>query len=124
MQECFTKLEYTHFSPGTPKNSELCLRLLVWMQVLWIIVSVPSSTLQIVEEIADECGLQIIKGVPTVVLEGVTECLFFPPVSNNVFTLLYKPGHPIYRKDAVLNQKMMEAEREAIERIVNHYQKK
>ncbi|OGZ44337.1 MAG: hypothetical protein A3J55_03510 [Candidatus Ryanbacteria bacterium RIFCSPHIGHO2_02_FULL_45_17b] len=119
VQECFVKLEHTHFSPGTSKNNEFYLRLLVWMQAIWTVVSVPSAMFPIVEGISDECGLQIVKGVPTAIVNNEAECLFLPPFPDTVFTLLYKPDNPVYTSDAATREKLVLAERQAVDRMIS-----
>lgn len=121
VHECFAKFEHVYFTPGTPKNENFHLRILVWMKAIWTVISVPADALCRIEEISEECGLQVVKGVPSVILEDKIECLFLPPLENRVFTLLYKPDNLVYKNDAALVASMFKAEQEAIKRIIEHH---
>ncbi|MFC1594805.1 hypothetical protein ACFL3E_00035 [Patescibacteria group bacterium] len=115
--ECITALELTHYKPDTPRNDDFHLRIINWSDIAWILVSIPTNEVCLMESTADACGLRIANGVPTMISQG--EFSQFPANNERVFTLENKPGHPVYRNDPAITVALREGEREAVERIRN-----
>lgn len=91
-----TRLEYEHYVPGTVRNELYKIAIINWEDIIWILVSIPKEDAPLAGKMAEECGLRIADGVPTIIAsEGVTQ---FPVNETNVFTLENIPSHRIYGK--------------------------
>jgi hypothetical protein len=98
---CITKLEHEHYPPGTDINNDFVLRLRNWEQILWAIVSIPKHDFPIMENVAKELRLELVKGLPCVISKGKLERF---PIKNsdNVWTFENSNDHPIHaRKIAI-----------------------
>lgn len=115
VHECIALLEHQHYQPGTERNDLFIMRIIEFSQMLWVMISIPISEKHLMEEVSDECGLRIADGVPTSIsLEGVEA---FPASNERVFTLENKPDHPVYQNDPELTKKVLEAEKETLDRV-------
>ncbi|MEA3392118.1 MAG: hypothetical protein U9Q91_03975 [Candidatus Marinimicrobia bacterium] len=121
VEEFTTKLEFTHYKPGTSRNDLLSLRTLVWNGLLWFVISVPYTEKHFTEKILPLYGLRTADGVPMMIGSGRTQ---FPITGANVFTLENVSGHPTYRNDSDINQAMRIAERQSAEDIRSGKEKK
>lgn len=108
VHECTSMLEHKHYKPGTERNELFILRMMKWADFFWLIISIPIKEKMFMEEVANECGLRIANGVPTVFGPGGIEK--FPVSNERVFTLENKAGHPVYRNDPAVNKAMQESE--------------
>ncbi len=93
--DCIVLLEHRDYVPDTPRNELFIMRILNWQGMKWVLVSIPLTEKHLMEKAADECGLRVANGIPTMISGTGTH--FFPANSGNVFTLENKPGHPVYR---------------------------
>ncbi len=110
-----TKLEFTHYKPGTSRNDLLSIRILAWNDLTWFVISVPSKEKHLLDDVLILCGLRVADGVPMILGAGCRAQ--FPITGDNVFTLENVSGHPVYCNDDAINQAMHIAERQAVEKI-------
>ena len=61
---CATQLEHVYYPPGGEINEDFMIRLWKWEEIIWAIISVPRSDIDLVRKIAAECGLSVKHGVP------------------------------------------------------------
>ena len=115
IQECATKLEHMHYKPLTPRNDLMSLRALLWNEIPWFVISVPTEEKHLLEELVGTCGLRVANGIPMMLGAGCRER--FPISGENVFTLENVAGHPVYRNDDTINHAMHVMEEEAAEQI-------
>lgn len=92
---CFIELEHTYFPPEADINKDFFMRLLNWEGIIWGIVSIPKTEIDLMEEVAEKNGLRLINGIPCVFTQGGME-LFPIKGIERVFTLENIPSHPIY----------------------------
>lgn len=115
VSECIALLEHRHFKPGTVRNHLLIMHMISWSEIIWSIASIPIAERSKMEEVADECGLRAVEGVPAMISgEGMD---VFPVDNERTYTFENKADHPVFRNDPELNDKMIEAEFRSIERI-------
>ncbi len=67
IRECIQLLEHTHYAMGTPANSHLWFRVLLWEDLTWGIVSIPFTDREYMESVAALCGLRISNSIPVMV---------------------------------------------------------
>ena len=86
-----TLLEYRHYPPGTPKNDLFQLVMSNWEKMLWGIMSIPIEDKVYAEKIAEECGLRLTDGIPSVIDGNAPDGVIFFPVtdSERIMTLEY-----------------------------------
>lgn len=115
VQECFAVLEYSFYNPSSNRNEFFIMKIVEWSDIVWAIVSIPIEEKKLMEKVANECGLRIADGVPTMIsCDGIEK---FPAQNERVFTLENKPGHLVYLNREAVTRKILEAEKETIERI-------
>lgn len=114
-EELSTKLEHTHYKPLTIRNELMHMRALLWNDVLWYVLSMPSIEKHLLENMAGLCGMRIANGVPMMIGRNCREQ--FPISGKNVFTLENISGHPVYQNDELLNRAILHAEEQAAESI-------
>jgi hypothetical protein len=88
-------VESTLFAPKTPLAGTYSCATLHWQGLDWVIVSVPSSMLDQVREIAKGLCMKFMAGWPSVMSAGVP--LQFPGRGSNVRTLENDFHQPIYQ---------------------------
>ena len=115
VSECITLLEHKHYQPKTPRNELFIMRLIDWNDIMWVIISIPIEEKNLMEAVADECGLRIADGIPTMISGGGVER--FPISNERIFTLENKSGHLVYRNDPVINEVLLASEIETFDRI-------
>jgi hypothetical protein len=72
LEACNEELEYTHFPPKTDINKDFNMRILEWQGLVWTIVSIPRTKIELMAKIADKNGLTLVNGTPRVfTAEGV-----------------------------------------------------
>jgi len=106
-------LEHEHYRPGTIENDDFVVHMFTWINMRWIIVSVPAEDRGIVEETAGSTGVRLVDAIPVVVSEKGWKP--FPVTGKTVFTLENSPGHAIYGRGSMSD--LMEAET----RFINEY---
>lgn len=121
IEELSTRLEHTHYKPLTPRNDLLHIRVLLWNDIHWIVISIPSEDKQLLESMAGSCGMRVVNGVPVILGNGSLEQF---PINKNAFTLENLSDHPVYRNDDALNRVMQEAEHQIAEDIRTGKEKK
>ncbi len=114
-EELSAKLEHTHYKPLTVRNELMSVRALLWNDITWFVISIPSKEKHLLEDMAGTYGMRVANGVP--MMFGHNCRMHFPIRGKNVFTLENVAGHPVYRNDAAINCAMQQAEREAAENI-------
>ncbi|MDZ4385182.1 MAG: hypothetical protein U0944_02060 [Candidatus Moranbacteria bacterium] len=63
------------------------VRIAEWNGVMWSIVSVRAEYTDVIEEVADNCDVKIIKGIPVMIDDGDIRWMF--PVGNGrIFTFV------------------------------------
>ena len=117
VKECITALENRYYKPGTDRNELFIMRIIKFCNILWCIISIPIHEKQLMEEVVKECGLRIADGVPTMIGDG--GMVKFPVDNKRVFTLENEKDHPVYRNDPVVNNALLEQERDSISKIQN-----
>jgi len=104
-----TTLEHLHFPPGTPANERFHMTGVLWENVAWLVVSIPSDHDEVARKLLQQCGLILVKGRPAITDIGVVitiapdtrrlpsvplfgksrleDCALFPISRDNVFTV-------------------------------------
>ena len=115
-------LEYRYYPPGTLKNDWFQLVMVNWEGMFWGIMSIPMKDKVLAERIAQECGLKLADGIPSVI-DGTDPngVRFFPVTdSERVMTLEYiDPSHIGYTNDMEAIENLTTQESILIERIYN-----
>jgi hypothetical protein len=107
--EFMTTLEYTHFIPGTDRNELFQLRIWQWMDIAWVIVTIPRDDEEKARTVAKQAGLRLAPAFP-VSVDPDGNMVMFPVQGENVFTLENQRGHPVYKNDPAQTRAMLEAE--------------
>jgi len=92
----FARLEHEYYLPGTPRYNLLKATIIEWYQTEWAVLSVPRQEAGLVQQVAPQCGLQVVLGAP---LMNNPEGLRQFPISgngDNVFILLNPPDHLLF----------------------------
>ena len=110
---CFTKLEYTYFIPGTPRNQKFHFSALKWKEIIWAIASIPVKDAHLMEKVASETGLRITRN-HLITADGEE---FFSLGTGRIFHLENIKEHPVYRSTPSEIQHFLEEETEEIEKI-------
>ncbi len=113
IQRCLTMLEYLHFPPCTPLNDEYQFVTYEFSGILFGVVSIPKQKKHLMETIADESGLRIVKGVPTLLSSDRQDS--FPIQSSDAYSLENKPGHSVYNSTQQQIRAMLIAEYRELE---------
>jgi len=113
--ECITRLEWLHYRPGTSRNDLFLLRIFEWHSLHWVGVSIPIEEKGFMEKIANESGLKVSDGIPTMISDG--EVSVFPMCNERVFSLTNTSGHPVYKNDPDVNRALLEGDIESSKRI-------
>jgi hypothetical protein len=121
-EELSAKLEHTHYKPLTVRNNLMHMRALLWNDIVWFVVSIPTEEKHLLEEVAGSCGMRVANGVPTMFGHGCR--MQFPINGNNVFALENVAGHPIYQNDDRINSALRETEVQSAEKIRSGKMKK
>jgi hypothetical protein len=116
IRECVLNIKYTHYRKENPRSALFFMHTACWANRDWIIMSVPIEDKNVVEKVAKNCGLEAILGVPKWNVGGKLEPFFVD--NGRIFVLDNTPDHPIRRGDPLIKQVIMDAEREAIDRIM------
>ena len=114
-QECIAWLEYTHYRPGTPRNDLFHIRILSWQEATWVIASLPKHEVRLLYEAADQSCLCLVPGIP--VYKSHTGRHHFPFDGPQVYTLDFKPNHPVHTVGPEGFRALIEQERETVMRI-------
>jgi hypothetical protein len=115
-------LEYRHYPPGTLKNDWFQLVLVNWEHMIWGIMSIPIKDKVLAERIAQECGLRLADGVPSVINPAEPEGVIFFPVtdSERILTLEYiDSSHIGYTNDQEAIENLTTQESILINRVYN-----
>lgn len=115
--ECIVRLEYTHYQPKTDRNDLFGLVLVQWQGVHWAIITIPKEEAPLMQEVADQCGLRVANGVPTMI--GGGGIARFPVDGDNIFTLENKPDHPVYQGNPEKIAALRARENATVEGILN-----
>ncbi len=78
-------LEHLHFTPLTPRNDLLHVRVFEWGQIVWSIVSIPFKERAKAEDLLVRYGLRAADGVPVMLTGGGAHV--FPWSSPQMFTI-------------------------------------
>jgi hypothetical protein len=108
------RLEYLHFPPNTESNKDFQLLMVKWEDMLWVAIRIPKEKMEIAKTVAEETGIRIADGVPTVISSTRTRQIV-PGNAMNVFALENIPGHPVYKG---AHPQVIRAEDEEIRRII------
>jgi hypothetical protein len=92
--DCIQMLEHMYFKPGTPQNDLLHVRIIEWMDITWVMVSIPIAEKHRMESMAQVNQLKIVSGVPVMLADGGVHK--FPAANERVCTFENTPEHPIY----------------------------
>lgn len=113
---CFVELEHTYFPPGTDINKDFIMRLLNWEGIIWGIVSIPKTEIDLIKEVAEKNGLKLVSGTPhAFTQEGIKP---FPiKDSDGTFVLENISGHRIYANDSENTNKILDKEKSEVEKI-------
>lgn len=117
------KLEYEHYRPRSGRNKLLDFDVMNWPYVgnqpmlMWFVVSIPKEDYHLAEQVAKECGLEIINDVTVVLHEGKAE--EFPLQGDNVYTLKNNTSSVQYKNDGETIEKQKAAEKKMCEDIIN-----
>jgi hypothetical protein len=66
-----TTLEHVHFPPGTPANERFHMTGVLWENVAWLVVSIPSDYDEVARKLLQQYGLILAKGRPAITDTGV-----------------------------------------------------
>ena len=113
--ECFMRLEYRDYPPGTARNDLLIIRRFEWHNATWILVTLPKEDMHLVEKAATEFELDVIEGTPL----GITEdkIILFPFQGKNVFWLCNNKDHPARKNSPQIKAAYADSIKETLERI-------
>jgi hypothetical protein len=80
-----TTLEHVYFPPGTSANERFHITGVLWEDVAWLVVSIPSEYDEVARKLLQQCGLILVKGRPAITDTGVvitiaTDARKLPPV--------------------------------------------
>jgi len=115
-------LEYRHYPPGTLRNDWFQLVLANWEHMIWGIMSIPIKDKVLAERIAQECGLKLANGIPSVIDGTDPKGVKFFPVtdSERILTLEYiDSSHIGYTNDQKAIENLTTQESVLIERVYN-----
>lgn len=69
------------------ENDLFAVRIIEWRGTIWAMVSIPVEYGDIMEEVAQECGLRVVKGAP-LLIEGKEIFPMLPVENDRIFTLV------------------------------------
>ena len=108
------RLEYLHFPPGTESNNDFQLLMIKWEDMVWAAIRIPKEKMEIAKTVAEETGIRIADGIPTVISTTRSQQIV-PGNAMNVFALENIPGHPVYKG---AHPQVIRAEDEEVRRII------
>lgn len=116
VQSCFVELEHKYFPPGTDLNNDFIMRMVKWQDMVWVIVSIPRSEMNLMSSVVEKNGLRLARGIPHIFSSKGKE--HFPiKDSERVFTLENTSNHPAYTNDSNIIKELSKEEHSRIEEI-------
>ena len=111
-----TRLQYLHFPPDTDKNEEFIFGTSSLGGTLWAMIGIPKYYLGLAKKIADECGLNIVDGMPH--LFSGKEATSFLSDGKNMFSLENAEDSEAYRSNPQEIEDIIKKENEEISEIM------
>lgn len=85
INQCIAYLHHSHYRPADGRSDLFNLTAVLWNEEEWYVISIPIHDRPLFDEIAEGCGLQIMRGRPVRTVDGTASC--FPFDSPNMHLL-------------------------------------
>lgn len=115
VSECITLIKQRYFTSGTLRSEVFFESPIYFGKADWVIVSLPIEDKKLMKDMAKECGLVIVDAIPTIINEDEWN---FPVNKERLFAFENAPNHPIWHADSMLKEVLLNAESEAVIRIL------
>jgi len=83
----------------------------------WMLASIPKEKKHLMDEVAAQCGIRAVEGIPTLHTRGGMR--IFPAQGPHVYTLENTSGHPVYRNDPSVDRALMDQERISVRSVLH-----